>query len=257
MNRENSTNSGRPWHNRVLSACSISSGSPRAAELAARLGFDAVWIELEHCSFNLATAEMACTAVEAGGAIPLVRAEGWRREHVLQAVEIGGKIIVVPMINSAEMARDVVAAGKFPPIGQRGFNTRSRGAGLGLKPVVESLNEANQQVTLLPQIETLEAVENLEAILAVNGIGGVFIGLGDLSSALGCPGEFTNPKLIDVASSCIAKARAAGSHAGVLVPPGPLLKASLAAGADLCVFASDFGSMIQDWRAQLKGWRES
>src|ERR1043166_9287174 len=89
-------------HPKRLIGCAIASGSVRLAELAARTGFDCVWIEMEYTAFDLAAAEAACIAVEAAGALPLVRTAGYRREHILHALEIGGRIIVIPLVNDAE-----------------------------------------------------------------------------------------------------------------------------------------------------------
>jgi 2-keto-3-deoxy-L-rhamnonate aldolase RhmA len=234
---------------RILWGTAINTGSPRAAELAGRVGFDVVWIEMEHASADLRAAEELCIASENGGAIPLIRTVGYRREHILQALEVGGRIIVAPMVNDAAAAREMVRWGKFRPLGERGYNTRSRAAGYGLAPL--PMEQMNADTYLFPQIETLEAVENLDEILAVEGLGGIFIGPGDLSCDLGCPGSLADPELQKVICGCIARARAADLHAAILINPGPLLDAALAAGADLCIIASDLGAIIQVWREQL------
>ncbi len=235
---------------RVLIGCAIGSGSTRLAELAGMVGFDVVWIEMEHASSDIGLAEALCVATEAGGAVPLVRAAGWRREHILQALEIGGRIVVVPMVNDAEMARDVVRYGKFPPLGERGYNTMSRALRYGLD-FPEANRRANDVTVLLPQVETAEAAENIDAILAVEGLGGVFIGPGDLSASLGCAGDFDNPELRDLACRCIARARAAGLHAGTFGVTSAYADAALEAGADLCIVTSDLGALVPTWQKRL------
>ena len=243
---------GRP---RALFGCGICSGSPRMAELAARVGFDVVWIDMEHTSFDLAGAEAACVAVEAAGAIPLVRTTGWRREHLLQALEVGASILVAPLVNDAAAAREMVLHGKFPPIGRRGYNTRSRGMGYGLEPPPAIMERANEETWLFPQVETREAAKNLDEILRVEGIAGIFVGPGDLSADLGRPGDFSDPELNDIVRRCVAAARTAGLHAGILVGEGTLLETALDAGADLCVIASDFSPAIDAWRKQLQHFK--
>lgn len=243
-------NQGQP---RVLYGAAINSGSPRAAELVGRVGFDVVWIEMEHASADLRTAEVMCVAAQAGGAVPLIRTVGIHREHILHAVEVGGRIVVVPLVNDVETARDVVRHGKFRPLGERGYNTRSRAANFGLEPL--PVARMNEETYLFPQVETRKAVANVDAILAVEGIAGIFIGPGDLSIELDRPGDFQNPELSEIVTTCIRTARAAGKHAGLLVAPGPLLDAALAAGADLCIVGSDIGAMIQVWRDQLRRCR--
>ncbi|MBI2195368.1 MAG: 2-keto-3-deoxy-L-rhamnonate aldolase [Planctomycetes bacterium] len=241
---------------RRLFAAAVNSGSTRVAEMAGLLGFDVIWIEMEHTSADLAAAEAMCVAAKAGGAIPLVRTAGYRREHILHALEVGGRIIVVPMVNDAEAAREVVRHGKFRPLGQRGFNTRSRALGYGLDPA--SMARANEETCLLPQIETLEAVRRLDEILAVDGLGGIFVGPGDLSADLGRPGRFDDPDLRAMVVGCVAKARARGLHAGVFAGEGPLFEESARAGADLFIAASDLQAAITLWQQQLQrltAWR--
>jgi 2-keto-3-deoxy-L-rhamnonate aldolase RhmA len=239
--------SGNP---RVLMGCGISSGSPRFAELAARMGFDVVWIEMEHAAADLAGAEAMCVAAEAGGAIPLIRAAGYGRQHILHPLEVGARIVVVPLVNDATAAREVVRHGKFRPLGRRGFNTRSRAFTFGADP--QAMERANNETYLMPQVESLEAAKNLDGILAVQGLSGIFIGPGDLSADLGRPSRFDDAQLRDTVCQCIAKSRDAGLHAGILVGEGPLLDAALDAGADLCIVGSDMGAAISTWRAQLE-----
>lgn len=237
---------------KVLYACAVSSGSPRTVELGARMGFDVVWIEMEHTSADLATAELMCVAAEAGGAVPLVRTSGYRREHILHALEVGGKIIVVPMVNDAEAARDVVKYGKFRPLGQRGFNRASRGLHFGLESTEEMLARANAETYLLPQIETMEAVRNINEILMVEGLNGIFIGPGDLSADMGLAGKFESPQLIELVCSCISKAKDRGLHAGVYAWAGPLFDACLRAGADLFITSSELRAVMTTWRQELQ-----
>ena len=110
---------------------------------------------------------------------------------------------------------------------------------------------ANDTICLLPQIETMESVRNLNEILGVEGIGGIFIGPGDLSADLKCPGQFENPELIHLVCESIRRARERGLHAGVYASEGKLFEAALNAGADLCIISSDIKDLIDTWRGQL------
>jgi len=241
---------GRP---QVLAGVAIYSASPRFAELAGRSGFDAVWIDMEHASLDLAGAEAMCVATEAGGAVPIVRCMGYERDHILRALEIGGRIIVCPMTNDADAARKMVEYGKYRPLGRRGFYRYSRGLRFGQRE--DWLEQANARTVLLPQIETLEAVRNIDGILGVEGISGILIGPGDLSADMGKPGNFEDPELVEMICECLRKARGAGRHAGILPPALSLMKRALAAGADLCVFASDLKPMLDGWQAGLETFR--
>ncbi len=241
---------------RVVAGVAVYSGAPRLAELAARIGFDTVWIEIEHGPSGFDEAEHICMALEAAGATGTIRVPDAQRCHILRALETGAGIVIVPMVDDAETAARMVASGKFPPLGRRGFNARSRGVGYGLTPVAEAFAAANRRTHLIAQIETVEAVANLEAICAVEGLSGILIGPGDLSMSLGCGGDLAAPGLIRTACDCIRRARAAGRHAGILTGPGPLLDAALEAGCDLVFAGGDVTNLIDPWRGLLAGLRQ-
>lgn len=242
---------GRP---RVLCGVSVNSGSARLAELAARIGFETVWVEMEHGPTDFSAAEAVCHAVEASGGVAAVRVPDGQRCHVLRALEIGARIVIVPMVNSVEQAASVVRFGKFPPIGQRGFSSRSRGVDYGLSGVPAFFAEANARTHLFVQIETLEGVKNLEGICALDGISGIFVGPGDLSVDLGCS-SLTDERLIRTIADCICRAKVKGKHAGIMVVPGPLLRAAMDAGCDLVFAGSDITDLIGSWQRLLESLR--
>jgi len=190
-------------------------------------------------------------AVKAGGAVPTVRIPDHSRENVLRTVEAGGRIIVVPMVNNAEIAAEIVRHGKFPPLGQRGFNLRSRGVDYGLQPPLDSFVVANECTHFFAQIETVEAVANIEAICGVEGLAGIFIGPGDLSTSMGKSAAFSDPEVISTVAKVIRLARSRGKHAGILAAPGPLLEAGLEAGADLAFAGNDITDLATAWKKLL------
>src|SRR5206468_5373601 len=111
--------SGQP---RILRGVAVYSGATRLAEMAAQTGFETIWIEMEHGPADFGAVESLCMAIEAGGGVPTVRIPDGQRHHVLRALEVGARIVVVPMINGAEQAKQIVQYGKFPPLGLRGYN---------------------------------------------------------------------------------------------------------------------------------------
>src|SRR5436305_48036 len=121
---------------KTLFGAAVLSCAPQIAEMAGLVGFDTVWLDVEHGGVSYSEIERLCMAIESGGAIPTVRLPNHHREHVMRALEVGARIVVVPMIEDATMAREIVRFGKFPPLGERGFNSRSRGVGYGLKPAL-------------------------------------------------------------------------------------------------------------------------
>ena len=243
------TDEGQP---RLVRGVTVYTGSARLAELAARIGFEAVWIELEHSPTSWNQAEAMCAAIEAAGSVPTIRVANWERPNVLIALEVGARIIVVPMVNTAEQAREVVRHGKFPPIGERGYNARTRGVGFGIAGMTESLLAGiNESIHLFVQIETPEAVENLSAICDVPGLSGIFVGPGDLSMNYGWVGQLNHPELIKIVTNVVRTARQAGKLVGIMVAPGALLQAAIEAGAQLVIVGGDIADVSLAWQKLL------
>ncbi len=238
---------GKP---RSLRGVTIGSGSTRLAELAIICGFDVAWIDLEHGPTTLEQAEMMCMAMESVGGIPLIRVPSHERPHVLGALEVGARIVLVPMVNVVDQARQIVRHGKFPPLGQRGLNSRTRGNRYAAYDSTAELMQAgNQRTHLFAQIETEQASANVVEICGVEGLSGIFVGPSDLSVDMGIPGELADPKLIAVAKTCIQHARRAGKHAGTLASPGSrLFEAAIEAGADLMITGGDVADLAQAWK---------
>ena len=226
---------------------SLYSGAPRVAELACRIGFDTVWIEMEHGPTDFAQAEAICYATMANGGLPIIRLPDASRNQVLKALEVGARILVVPMVNDASTAKKIVENAMFPPLGSRGMNSITPGTEFGLKGPQAILEQTNDRIHLFAQIETQKAVQNLDDICNVEGLAGVFIGPLDLSVDLGIPGEFENPLLIETVSDVITRACEAGKRAGILVAPGKLLDAAIDAGAQLLISGSDVGNLKVVW----------
>ncbi len=152
---------------------------------------------------------------------------------------------------SAEQARRIVEYGKFPPLGARGFNLRSRGVNYGLGDRHAVFSEANERTNLFAQIESMEAVRNLDVICQVEGLAGIFVGPGDLSASFGTSGNFEASALIDIVSDCVRRARAAGKHAGILVSPGSMLDTAVSAGCDLLFYGGDVTELSAAWQKLL------
>ncbi len=108
---------------------------------------------------------------------------------------------------------------------------------------------------LFAQVETMEAVGNVDAICEVEGLAGIFIGPGDLSVSAGCCGDMSNPRLIEIVTQCARTARKMNKHAGILVGQGPLLDAALAAGCDLVFCSGDVTELAKTWPRLLNTLR--
>ena len=122
-----------------------------------------------------------------------------------------------------------------------------------MSPPAESFAQANARTHLIAQVETIESAANVEAICGVEGLAGIFVGPGDLSTDMGKCGQFSDPEVLDVIADVIRRARKTGKHAGVMATPGtPVHDVCLEAGADLFYFGSDLSVLIKGWRVMLE-----
>ncbi len=172
-------------------------GSASAAECLGLGGLDYIIIDNEHGPFNpQSTLEYVRTA-KLYGITPFARASEISREAILRLLDVGAMGLVIPNVRSVDEAEKIVEYGKYMPLGKRGVaNTAGSGfwyedyAQHGLKQYFEV---SNRETLLLPQCETMECLEQLEEILRIEGIDGIYVGPFDLSTAMGIPGRFEDP----------------------------------------------------------------
>jgi 4-hydroxy-2-oxoheptanedioate aldolase len=214
LQRRLSANDGKP-----LLGVAAYFYDPIFIEIAAHVGYDAAWIEMEHAPISFAEAADLCRIAQALGLLTMIRVPDYRRESVLKAAECGPDIIDVPMANAPEVLQGLVTEARFAPLGARGTFSVSRALHYGL---VENLSDAQQQINgelcLMVQIETREAAERAEELCAVEGVD-IFIGPADLAASLGVPGEPGHPLVRQAAHQIIATARRHGKHVATASPP--------------------------------------
>ncbi len=180
----------------VVLTCSLTPiCSSKVAELIGLIGFDCLWIDREHQDYSDEEVFNACLACRATGMEPMIRIRREGRHSCFRAFEVGGTGLMVPHCMSADDARSVVRDAKFYPVGLRGLDGVEANARYGLMGVKEYMEWANRETFVVVQIEDREAVEDIEAIAAVEGIDILFIGPGDLSQSYGCPGDIHHPDI--------------------------------------------------------------
>jgi 2-keto-3-deoxy-L-rhamnonate aldolase RhmA len=241
---------------KVLLACGCDSVSPVAAELAAMLGFDAVWADLEHGPASWREAQTFCQGAKSGGALTMLRVPGAERNHILHALDIGADIVVVPMVETRATAEQVVAHGKYAPLGRRGYAGSPRGIRYGCgEDKLELVRQANFQTHLFVQIETITALEQCQRIAAVEGLTGALVGPADLSFSLGKPLDF-NADFIARYTAAIRTIRATGKIAATATAVPDLIAAGIDAGLQIIVCASEIVSLRNDWGKTLQAMKQ-
>ncbi|MBI4026606.1 MAG: hypothetical protein HY360_16590 [Verrucomicrobia bacterium] len=237
---------------RVLIGCTIESASPATAELAAMIGFDVIWADMEHHGLSLLDAQMLGQAAKAGGAMTILRVPSAARPHVLGGLERGADMIMAPMVESADTARQMVEFGKYKPLGNRGFVGSSRGVGYGLGAPLANMERANRESHLFVQIETIEGVKRCKEILSVEGISGAVIGPADLSVSMGKPLAFDDQEFVQIFCGLIRAVRVQNKIAVAATGNPALVKAAIQAGAQIIVTTGERPVLKAGWQQNLK-----
>lgn len=200
------------------------------AEIGAGAGFDWLLIDAEHGPFELKTIMAHLQAVEPYPVSSIVRPVEGSTSLIKQLLDVGAQTLLVPMVDTAEQAQQIVAASKYPPAGNRGLGT-SMARAANWNRTKDYLTQANDEVCVIVQIETLAGLENIDDIVKVDGVDAVFIGPSDLSAAMGYIGNPGHPKVVSAIENAFKTIQAAGKQAGVLAVTKDLVEKYVAAGA--------------------------
>jgi len=192
---------------------------PVFIEICAYLGFQVMWIEMEHSHITFAEAVNLCRISQGCGLVTMIRIPNAARESVLKAAECGPDIINVPMANSAHELNELVRYARFAPLGERGYFSVSRAVKYGVvADVPGEQQKINDELCLMAQIETVAAVANREEICQVPGVD-IFIGPSDLAASLGVPGQTGHGRVEEAGRLAIQAAKKHGKLVAVGAQP--------------------------------------
>ncbi len=210
-------------HPRPILGAAAYSYNPTFLELAALMGYQAAWIEMEHTFLTFAQAADLCRIASGMGMLTMLRIPNPSRTTVLQGCECGPDILDLPMANTPETIAEFVRNARFPPDGVRGFFGVSRAVKYGLNgPVSDEQQKLNRELCLMAQVETREAVERVDELCAVPGLDAIFIGPADLSASLGVPGQTGHPAVYEAAAHVIRTAKQHGKLMAAGIAPQDL-----------------------------------
>lgn len=228
----------------------LASANPYSAEIAASGGFDWLLIDGEHGPNDVPTILSQLQAVAAYDSHPIVRPVNQNPALIKQLLDLGAQTLLVPMVETAEQARDLVQAMRYAPRGIRGVGASiARAARWGGVDNYEA--EVERQLCLLVQVESVRGVENLDAILAVEGVDGVFIGPADLSASMGHMGDPLHPEVDATIRTALGKIRASGKAAGSLAVVPDIARRYIGYGASFVAVAIDTALLVNGMRAVL------
>ena len=244
---------------RTLFGLWLGLGETFSAEICAGAGFDWLLIDSEHGPNDLRSILAQLQAIAPYASQPVVRPP--QGDHVLikQLLETGVQTLLIPMVDTAEQAEGLVKAMRYPPAGIRGVGSAlARASRWGR--IEDYAAQADSQMCLLVQVETKCGYENLEAILDVSGVDGVFFGSADLAASYGYLGQSMHPEIVAAIEVGLRKVRAAGKAGGVLCSDPALNERYIAAGArfvavgvDTLLLAGATTGLLRRYRSDSPG----
>lgn len=185
------------------------------ARIAKTAGFDTIYVDMEHSSFSFDLTGQICMSALEIGIAPFVRVPSNKPEYISRVLDGGALGVIAPHVNSAEEARAIVRAAKFPPYGDRGVSAGLPHLHFRSFPPAEAYATLNDATMVVVQFETAEAIARADEILSVDGVDMALIGANDLMADLGIPGQFEHAKVRDAYATAIAAAQRHGKNVGV------------------------------------------
>ncbi len=230
------------WLRQEAAVCGwLSMGNAYAAEVVGWCGVDCVTVDLQHGMADVQAMIGMLQAISATPATPFVRVPSLDPPLLMKVLDAGAYGVICPMVDDAEQARALVEATSYPPRGLRSFGP-ARGLLYGGSDYFAHADEA---IVRLAMVETALGLDNVEAICAVDGIDGIFVGPNDLGLALGkgVSGDPTAPEVRAAIARCVTAAKTAGKHVGIFCPSGAVAARCIAEGFDFVVPNSEVNLM--------------
>ena len=231
----------------------IGSANPIVAEAIGCCGFDWVLVDMEHAPLDVSGLVHMLQALAGTKTMPVVRVPWNDAVMVKRVLDAGATTVMFPFVQSADEARRAVAATRYPPEGIRGMAGTSRATRFGTTP--NYFRSANQNIGVIVQIETPQAIEQIDAIAIVTGIDALFVGPADLSAAMGYIGELTHPAVVGLMGLAVQRCKALGMPVGTLGSSAEAVAQYRAIGFDYVAVSSDIGFMVRGAQAAIAALR--
>ncbi|MBW4706594.1 HpcH/HpaI aldolase/citrate lyase family protein [Roseobacter sp. YSTF-M11] len=241
---------------KTLFGCWMGLSDRYPAEVMGNAGFDWLVIDAEHSPNDLRTIRDQLMILDHSDSHPVVRVPIGETWIIKQVLDAGAQTILVPMVESADQARQLVRAVRYPPTGDRGVGySLARASQFG---TTENYGPtADAQICLLVQVENRKGLAALDEILEIEGIDGVFVGPADLAADLGHLEDMFHPDVQKTIMDTLAKISAAGKPAGILTTNETMINDSLKAGARFVAVALDIDMLLQTARKTAAKWKNN
>lgn len=230
-------------------------GSNTAVECLKYTGLDFFIIDTEHGPFDIESSMDFIRTSELGTVVPLARIKEISRPAVLKMLDIGAKGLIVPCVETVEQVKNLVEWAKYYPMGKRGFFV-ARPAGYGYESFAQNIDEyfktCNEETLLIPQCETMGCLENIEEIVSIEGVDGIFLGPYDLSIGMGRPAQFDDPEFLQAVARVLKACKAAGKFSFIYTGSNTAAKKYLTDGFDAVAVNMDAAVYINAYKALVR-----
>ncbi len=244
---------------RVLRAGGVAIGTmvshvrtPSVAVMLKAAGFDYFFLDSEHGAFNLETVQDICLVAREADIVPILRVPGLEEPYLFRPLDAGLMGLLCPHVETGDQAHHIVRATKYYPLGERGMSLRNVHTSFMRGKGDEVTRRLNEETLIAVQVETAKGVDNIDAIVAVEGVDVVYVGPNDLSQTVGVPGQIHHPEVTVRIERVIEACNRAGVAAGLHTYDVESAQAWLKKGIRMLGYAGD-SSFIVDTGAKVVG----
>jgi len=230
---------------------------PGAPAIFAAAGYDFVFIDMEHGNYSMETVADLIRGAKSVGIAPIIRIPHLETHFISRVLDAGAEGIMVPMTSTKEQAEEIVHCSKYTPFGHRGFGTQTGQTDYKPLKTLDFMKEANEHTLIVAQIETREAIENVDSILSVEGIDVGLIGPNDLSISMGIPDQMGSEIITKAIDKVVESAKKKGKASGIHIGNIEAIKKWRTKGMTVLAFSTDIGFMYNASKSNLEELKRS
>ena len=224
--------------------------------MAAAAGSEFVLYDMEHTGYSTETMRGLFATTRSANTVPMVRVPAIQYHMLARVLDVGAMGVMVPMVDTAEQAKLIADSCKYPPVGRRGAAFGVAHDDYTGGDILEKMQQANDEILVIAQIETVAGLESCEAIAAVPGIDVLWIGHFDLTNSMGIPGQFSSQRYLDAVKRVIAACDKHGKTAGIMGGDLQMAQEALASGFRIVAYSGDIWIYQAGLRAGIDALRK-
>jgi 2-keto-3-deoxy-L-rhamnonate aldolase RhmA len=230
--------------------------TPAIPILLANLGYDFIFIDMEHGAHNMETVADLIKVTRLTGMVPLVRVPELQYHFIARCLDAGAQGIMIPRVETREQVEAIVSFSKYPPVGERGCSINKGHNDYQSEALIPFMEKANRENIVILQIERKKAMENLNDLLSVPGVDAAVLGPNDLAASYGVPNDLDSPLMTELFQKVVDTGKKYGVHTGMHIANLVKLKEWMAKGMHIIAYNTDLGFLKSSASAGLSDLRE-